>query len=66
MYVEVTQVFGGVKMVVPSHWTIVSDMASVFAGFDDKRVRTTAPLDNTKVLVLKGVSIFAGVDIRSY
>jgi hypothetical protein len=66
VYIEITQVFGGVKMVVPSHWTIVSDMASVFAGFDDKRVRTTAPLDNTKVLVLKGVSIFAGVDIRSY
>lgn len=66
VYIEITQVFGGVKMVVPSHWTVVSDMASVFAGFDDKRVRTTAPLDNTKILVLKGVSIFAGVDIRSY
>jgi predicted membrane protein len=66
VYIDITQVFGGVKMVVPSHWTIVSDIASVFAGFDDKRVRTTAPLDNTKILVLKGVSIFAGVDIRSY
>jgi predicted membrane protein len=66
VYIDITQVFGGVKMVVPSHWTIVSDMASVFAGFDDKRVRTTAPLDNTKILVLKGISIFAGVDIRSY
>jgi predicted membrane protein len=64
--VEVTQVFGGVKMIVPSHWTVVSDVAAVFAGFDDKRVRTAIPQDTNKILVIKGVSIFAGVDVRSY
>lgn len=66
IYIDVTQVFGGTKIIVPAHWMIVSDMASIFAGFDDKRIRTSAPLDNNKVLVLKGVSIFAGIDIRSY
>lgn len=66
VYVEVTQVFGGVKMIVPSHWTVVSDVAAVFAGFDDKRVRATGPQDANKILVLKGTSIFAGIDIRSY
>lgn len=64
--VEVTQIFGGVKMIVPSHWTVVSDVAAVFSGFDDKRVRTAVPQDPNKVLVIKGISIFAGVDIRSY
>lgn len=64
--IEITQIFGGVKMIVPSHWTVVSDVAAIFAGFDDKRVKTTAPLDANKILVLKGTSIFAGVDIRSY
>lgn len=64
--IDVTQIFGGVKMIVPSHWTVVSDVAAIFAGFDDKRVKTTAPLDANKVLVLSGTSIFAGVDIRSY
>nr|WP_294791388.1 LiaF domain-containing protein [uncultured Mucilaginibacter sp.] len=66
VYIEVTQVFGGVKMIVPSHWTVVSDVAAVFAGFDDKRVRTAVPQDANKVLVIKGTSIFAGVDVRSY
>ncbi len=66
VYIDVTQVFGGTKIIVPSHWMVISDMAAVFAGFDDKRIRTSAPLDNNKVLVLKGISIFAGVDIRSY
>jgi predicted membrane protein len=66
VYIDVTQIFGGVKLIVPSHWMVISDMASIFAGFDDKRIRTSAPLDNTKILVLKGTSVFAGVDIRSY
>jgi len=64
--IDITQVFGGTKILVPSHWRVVPDMAAVFASVDDKRIRTSAPADTDKVLVLKGISIFAGVDIRSY
>ena len=64
--IDITQIFGGTKIVVPPHWRVVPDMAAVFASVDDKRIRTSAPADSDKVLVLKGVSIFAGVDIRSY
>ena len=64
--IDITQIFGGTKIVVPSHWRVVPDLAAVFASVDDKRIRTTAPADSDKILVLKGVSIFAGVDIRSY
>jgi predicted membrane protein len=62
---DITQIFGGTKIVVPSNWQVVSDIAAVFASVDDKRIRTTAT-GNDKILVLKGVSIFAGIDIRSY
>ncbi len=64
--IDVTQVFGGSKIIVPSHWEVVSDIAAVFAGFDDKRMKMTATPNSDKILVLKGVSIFAGVDIRSF
>ncbi len=64
--IDITQVFGGTKIVVPSHWQVVSDVASVFAGVDDKRMRSTAAANSDKILVLKGVSIFAGIDVRSY
>lgn len=64
--IDIVQIFGGTKIIVPSHWKVVSDLAAVFAGVDDKRIKNTAPLDTDKVLVLTGVSIFAGVDIRSY
>jgi predicted membrane protein len=64
--IDITQIFGGTKIVVPSNWRVVPDLAAVFASVDDKRIRTSAPTDSDKILILKGVSIFAGVDIRSY
>lgn len=64
--IDITQLFGGTKIIVPSHWKVISDLAAVFAGVDDKRIRNTAGPDSDKILVLKGVSIFAGIDIRSY
>jgi predicted membrane protein len=63
---DITQIFGGTKIVVPSNWQVVSDIAAVFASVDDKRLRSTAGVGSEKILVLKGVSIFAGIDIRSY
>lgn len=64
--IDITQFFGGIKIIVPPHWKVVSDLAAVFASVDDKRIRTAAPIDGDKVLILKGTSFFAGVDIRSY
>ncbi|CAM3785558.1 LiaI-LiaF-like domain-containing protein [Mucilaginibacter galii] len=64
--IEITQVFGGTKLVVPSHWQVRSDMAAVFAGIDDKRFGNAGAQSADKVLILKGTSIFAGVDVRSF
>lgn len=64
--IDITQIFGGTKIIVPSHWRVVSDIAAVFAGVDDKRIKITADPNSEKILVLKGVSLFAGIDIRSY
>ncbi len=64
--IDITQFFGGIKIIVPAHWKVVSDLAAVFASVDDKRLRTPAADDSDKVIILKGVSFFAGVDIRSY
>jgi len=63
--IDITQIFGGTKIIIPSNWQVVSDIAAVFASVDDKRMKNSK-LDDNKVLVLKGVSLFAGIDIRSY
>jgi predicted membrane protein len=64
--IDITQVFGGTKIIVPANWHVISDMAAVFAGVDDKRIKTAQSTSTDKILVLRGTSLFAGIDIRSY
>ena len=64
--IEITQIFGGIKLIVPPHWQVQSDIAAIFAGIDDKRFGSATPQSPDKILILKGVSIFAGVDVRSF
>jgi Cell wall-active antibiotics response 4TMS YvqF len=63
---DLTQVFGGTKLIVPPHWNIKSELVSVFGSVDDKRGIDNVIIDENKILVLKGTSIFGGIDIRSY
>jgi hypothetical protein len=64
--IDITQLFGGIKLIIPPHWQVTSDVAAVFSSVDDKRRSMGTPLSPDKILVIKGVSIFAGVDIRSF
>jgi hypothetical protein len=64
--IEVVQFFGGTKIVVPSNWIIKSEIVSVFGGLDDKRSNLTISGPEDKVVTIEGVSVFAGIDIRSY
>jgi predicted membrane protein len=63
---EVTQIFGGTKLVVPPHWVVKPEMAAIFGGIDDKRALHNVTIDHSKVLILKGTSIFGGIDIRNF
>lgn len=64
--IEVVQVFGGTKLIVPPHWEIrTADAIAIFGGFDDKR-SAQAITNPDKVVVIRGTTIFGGLDIRSY
>ena len=63
---DVTQIFGGTKIIVPPHWDIKPEMAAIFGGIDDKRTFHNATIDRSKVLVLKGTSIFGGIEIKTF
>jgi predicted membrane protein len=63
---EITQVFGGTKLIVPPHWDVRTELVSLFSGIEDRRPLNAGAVDPTKVLLLKGTSIFGGIDIRSY
>ncbi|TFF38731.1 LiaF transmembrane domain-containing protein [Mucilaginibacter psychrotolerans] len=64
--IDITQVFGGTKIIVPANWQVIVDMSAIFAGTDDKRLKSMQAMKSDKVLIIKGVSLFAGLEIRSY
>ncbi|MCZ8216085.1 MAG: DUF5668 domain-containing protein, partial [Cyclobacteriaceae bacterium] len=63
---EVVQIFGGTKLIVPANWKVqTSELVSIMGGIDDKR-QTLTSVDDSKVLNIRGTSVFGGIDIRSY
>ncbi len=62
---EVVQIMGGIKIIIPANWEIKSEMIAIFGGIDDKR-RINPALTGAKTLILKGTCIMAGIEIRSY
>jgi len=63
---DLTQVLGGTKLIIPPHWDVKPELISVLGSIDDKRSLENVVIDPNKVLVLKGVSVLGGIDIRSY
>jgi hypothetical protein len=60
---DINQLFGEVIVMVPAGWHVIPEIANIFATVEDKRNNTVADMNNDKVLVLKGVGIFATVKI---
>jgi len=63
---EVTQIFGGTKIIVPPHWEVHPEMTAIFGSIEDKRPIQADSTNSGKVLVIRGTSIFGGIDIRSF
>ncbi|MBK0383324.1 hypothetical protein I5M32_10165 [Pedobacter sp. SD-b] len=63
---DVTQVFGGTKIVIPPTWDVSVEMSAVFGGVEDKRSLVQVLPDRSKVLLIKGSSVFAGIEIRNF
>jgi hypothetical protein len=63
--IDVVQLFGGVKLIVPSNWELKSDVTAILGGFDDKRNTPQSPYAGKK-LIVTGFVMFGGVEIKSY
>lgn len=65
--IEVVQLFGGTKIIVPPHWRVQTDeLVCLFGSLEDKRQMTGSAVDATKTLTLKGTCMFGGIDLRSF
>jgi hypothetical protein len=61
--IEIFAFWGGVEIYVPPDWTVTSEVTTLLAGFIDKRRPTTVV--PTKHLVVKGMVVMAGVEIKN-
>ena len=64
--VNISQVFSGVKFIIPPHWQVQSDIVSVMGGFHDKRPKGQNVVDVDKVLIIKGTNLLGGIEVKSY
>ncbi len=64
--IDMTVIFGGVKLTVPPNWTIRNNLTPLFGNTEDKRTITATNYDTSKVLILTGGVVFGGIEIRSF
>lgn len=64
--IDITAIFGGAKIIVPAGWNIKSEVTAIFGGMDDKRSMQPVAEVQNKLLIIKGIAMFGGVDIRNY
>jgi predicted membrane protein len=62
---EVNNVFGGAKLIVPSNWNVKNEVTAVFGGIEDKRTINPVP-DPEKIMVLNGTCVFGGIEVTNY
>ena len=63
---EVNNVFGGTKLIIPSNWDVQNNISAVFGGVEDKRVFNNSIPDSNKRIFLKGSCVFGGVEVTNY
>ena len=61
--IDLFTMFGGCTLYVPSDWTVRMEEFSLFGGFSDNRRNVKA--DSNKVLIVKGLVIFGGGEIKT-
>ena len=65
-FLDILTIFGGYEIRVPDDWKIYNDVVSIFGGVSDERHKDPNRVyDESKVLILKGLALFGGVEIKS-
>ena len=60
---ENVTIFGGSSLIVPSDWNVKLEVFSIFGAYEDKR--HIREIDLNKTLVIKGVVIFGGGEVKN-
>ncbi len=63
---DIACIFGGTSLIVPSEWEVRTEIVSILGGFADKRYNIPGIKDKNKTLIIKGITLFGGGEIKSY
>lgn len=64
--IHVTCIFGGTSIIMPPHWKVRIEVASILGGFSDKRPNILSHDPAQGELIIKGLVIFGGGEIKSF
>ncbi len=64
--IEISNVLGGTKLIVPSDWLIKNNVTAILGGIEDKRTVNTAEANPKKVVIIRGTCVLGGIEISSY
>lgn len=62
--IEIVSIFGGSTILAPADWNIKLEVFNIFGGYSDKRM--PSQVDLQKSVIIKGVAIFGGGEIKSF
>lgn len=63
---EINNVFGGTKLIIPSDWDVKNEISAVFGGVEDKRNFSNSHPETSKKLKLTGACVFGGIEVTNY
>lgn len=66
--IDCVSVFGGCGFKIPMDWNVRNEVTTIFGAFTDKRGDTFNEryYDPAKTIVIKGVSIFGGIEVKHF
>ena len=66
--IDCVSVFGGCGFKIPMDWNVRNEVTTLFGAFTDKRGDTFNEryYDPSKTLLIKGISIFGGVEVKHF
>ena len=62
---NISQLFGELTLTIPTDWHVETDVSQFFAIIEDYRENKYNVKNSDKVLVIKGSSVFANIEIHN-
>ncbi len=65
--IDIFALFGGTTIIVPKNWNVIVNVTTVLGGFSNKGIKDpTVEIDLSRTLVIKGLVIFGGGEVKNF